>query len=123
MNPFSVISSTVSENSTVPEKGVNPNEWGPFSSLSQMEEQIPVSLGLLAAGETGDSTAVVHEILQAHLAIRVVTRQDLQQVKILNFKEKTKKYLKNNPFPQILSHSLIMSSLLLISKVTRYRII
>jgi hypothetical protein len=79
---------------------------GFFLSLSQMEEQVPVSLGLLAAGETGDSPAVVHEILQAHLAVRVVTRQDLQQVNISNFKEKTKKYLKNNPFPQILSRSL-----------------
>ncbi len=47
-----------------------------------MEEQVPVSLGLLAAGETSDSAAVVHEILQAHLAVRVVTRQDLQQVNI-----------------------------------------
>jgi hypothetical protein len=54
--------------------------WGSFLSLSQMEEQVPVSLGLLAAGETSDSPAVVHEILQAHLAVRVVTRQDLQQV-------------------------------------------
>ncbi len=44
-----------------------------------------MSLGLLAAGETGDNPAVVHEILQAHLAVRVVTRQDLQQVKYLKF--------------------------------------
>ena len=77
MSPFSVIFGTVSENRTIQEKGVNPNGWVSFLSLSQMEEQVPVSLGLLAAGETGDSPAVVHEILQAHLAVRVVTRQDL----------------------------------------------
>jgi hypothetical protein len=76
------LSPKLSENSSVPQKGVNPNEWGSFLSLSQMEDQVPVSLGLLAAGETGDSPAVVHEILQAHLAVRVVTRQDLQQVNI-----------------------------------------
>jgi hypothetical protein len=63
-------------------KGANQNGWGSFLSLSKLEEQVPVSLGLLAAGETGDSPAVVHEILQAHLAVRVVTRQDLQQVNI-----------------------------------------
>jgi hypothetical protein len=63
-----------------------------------MEEQVPVSLGLLAAGETGDSPAVVHEILQAHLAVRVVTRQDLQQVNILNFKENNK-MLKEQSIP------------------------